>query len=921
MGDQAMTLKDGVDAVKRAKMQNAAYYSAYTSITAEDMGVMHTVDDISLVALEEPIGVSALTGNNIDRSDAQMWMTTKAFRYMWFGFGKLNPAQAKLIDKIEAGEKISSEEIFGQDGYVDMDSMLNSKKLVYGDGKTFIKMSAFVLTPELTSNKVVDENGNVTFVAKENKVELHNLRVKLEAIEKTKDTISIAAPLSALKMLKQRVNPLSDLGNTNSFTNGHSTLSAKYMGLQVLTPSNKTEVIDATQVKNIVTSEQKDDVYVEALGMTVGQIRTAYNLATSTKVELKYKNKRNLIFSFEKGMQELAISKQNNKLTPNLTAFLRYATEGLKASQASSNLLEFFSTQEGEQKYDLNNPITLNKFEQLFLSYLSKGVLAEKAPGHSVALVSDFGTKVYRRVFSVDENGVPDRSEIIRENVWNSMVNKPELGEYDTLSVTLRDNKEGVVILDRLRSGVKEYDKDGKFTGERYTEMLMPAHFKSVMDLVENTNGKFPDVLSKMFGVRIPSQDNHSTINIKHVDFLPAFYGSSAMFAQELIEISGADFDIDKVYMQIKEFYEEKGKFYEYGKQTTDNGKYTEYLKYVSEKVNQPGTTYSEALEMYKNDFQAASIENSVTDVEQEMASDAGLSENGMKALQILGLPITKEQYLEYKKKFREPYEAPMNNAILDYKYALMGNTGVTETTNENETPISYTAAGLKILTDSLEELEEVLPGLLERSREDNIDINNIIGKIKAFTNNKGASIGAIVLPNVYLSLLTEYGITIKEDGPKISVNGITYDDFGVTREQLANGLEGLRKQDIISSLITMATDNAKERLVAKLGLNKHALGVVGNLTALGVPIKTSLLLINNPMIQDIYSQALNKKDKLDPGVPAITKGLLSFLIESVKTNEKIEFVKVNDNLLIDAFNNPEEVTDTEKIAILNLFL
>jgi hypothetical protein len=201
LGDQAITLKDGVDAVKRAKMQNAAYYSAYTSISAKDLGVMHTVDDISLVSLEEPVGVSTLTGKNINRSDAQMWMTTKAFRYMWFGFGKLTPAQAKLIDKIEAGEDISSEEYFGQDGYVDMGSMLNSKKLVYGDGKTFIKMSAFVLTPQLTSNKVVDENGNITFVAKETKVDLHNLRVKLEAIEKTKETISIAAPLSALKML------------------------------------------------------------------------------------------------------------------------------------------------------------------------------------------------------------------------------------------------------------------------------------------------------------------------------------------------------------------------------------------------------------------------------------------------------------------------------------------------------------------------------------------------------------------------------------------------------------------------------------------------------------------------------------------------------------------------------------------------
>jgi len=954
LGDHAVTLINMVDAIKRAKMQNAAYYSAYTSIMAEELGVMHTVDDISLVAIEEPTGVSALTGKEIERSDAQMWMTTKAFRYMWFGFGKLTPAQAKLITRIEAGDKddkITSEEIFGQNGYVDMGSMLNSKKLVYGDGKTFIKMSAFVLTPELTSNLVTDENGNKTWVAKENRKELHDLRMKLEGIEALpgKQTLGIAAPLSALKMLKQKVQTLNRIAGDKAFEESdYTTLSAKHMGLQVLTPSNKVETVDPTQIKNIVTSEQDDKVYVEALGMNVGQIKEAYNLATSTRVTLKFKNKRNLIFTFDKGMQEFAISKAQGKLTPNLTAFLRYATEGLKASQASSNLLEFFSTQDGEQKYDLNNPITLNKFEQLFLSYLSKGALAEKAPGHAVALVSDFGTKVYRRVFSVDENGVPDRSEIIRENVWNSMVNKPELGEYDTLSVTLRDNKEGVVILDRLRSGVKEYDKNGKFTGERYTEMLMPAHFKSVMDLIENSNGKFPDVLSKMFAVRIPSQDNHSTINVKHVDFLPAFYGSSAMFAQELIEISGADFDIDKVYMQIKEFYEDKGEFYEYGKQTTDEGKYSDYLRYVSEKVKVSGTIYAEAL---------------------ESSTDVSKSSDAIKALQILGLPTTKEQYLEYKKKFREPYEAPMNNAILDYKYALMGNTGVTETTNKDETPISYTAASLEILKKSLKDLEEVLNGFKERSEEDNIDINNIVGKIKAFRNNKGANIGAIVLPNVYLSLLTEYGIKINEKGPQIIINDVTYNDFGFLREiksiiytpkgedaktyiikdnkifntsnievfktdsvdrsailMMAGG--ALRKQDIISSLITMATDNAKERLIAKLGLNKNAIAVVANLIALGVPLRTSLLLINNPMIQDIYSEALNKKDKLDPGVKKLTNVAIDSLIAKVKADKiekklkyELESFKVTDESLINAFNNIDKVSDAEKISILTLFL
>ena len=61
--------------------------------------------------------------------------------------------------------------------------------------------------------------------------------------------------------------------------------------------------------------------------------------------------------------------------------------------------------------------------------------------------------------------------------------------------------KEGVVVLDRLRSGLMEYDAQGKPTGQRYTEMMMPAHQKEVMDLIQNTDAPIPDVISKMFGV------------------------------------------------------------------------------------------------------------------------------------------------------------------------------------------------------------------------------------------------------------------------------------------------------------------------------------------------------------------------------------------------------------------------------------
>ena len=163
-----------------------------------------------------------------------------------------------------------------------------------------------------------------------------------------------------------------------------------------------------------------------------------------------------------------------------------------------------------------------------------------------------------------------------------------------------------MVILDRLRSGVKEYDSKGEATGIRYTEMMMPSHFAQVMDMIEdNPNASIPDVIAKMFAIRIPSQDNHSTINSKMVDFMPAIYGSVAMYSRELVEISGADFDIDKVFSQIKEWYVKADKFIEYGKTTNEREAYDNYIEYVKTKVGKVGTIYNEAYQLKDLDNQS----------------------------------------------------------------------------------------------------------------------------------------------------------------------------------------------------------------------------------------------------------------------------------------------------------------------------
>ena len=909
LGDQAVSLKDAVDRTKRGKGQNAAFYSSESNFTAPEYGINHPNKEISYVALEEPIGVSSIGSKSIDRADGQLYMTTKAFRYTRFGIGKLTAAQAELLDRVERGEYIPSYSIFEPGGYASNKEMLNSKKMVYYDGETYLKMSAFVLTPEFTSNP----DGT----AKPSREALHNLRIKLEAIEKETDTIAMASPLSASKMMKQKVNSLTTLDNTEEFENGYSTLETKYFGLQVLNPSNKLETTDPTQIKALVTSEQDDSVEIPGLGlnkkgnvMTVGDVRTLYNEATNRRLVLKYKNNRNLIFTYDKAMKEVAEFKITGKITPNLSIFLDYATESLKASKSSSNLLEFFSKQNGEQKYNLNNPITVNKFEELFLSFFSKGVLSEKIPGETLSLVSDFGMKVYRRVYEVDADGNPVRSEVIREKQWEKLKDKPEIF---TLSNLTNDKipAEGIVVLDRLRTGLMEYTnpKDPKTaTGQRYSEGLVPAHHASVRNLIENTAADIPEAISKMFAVRIPSQDNHSTINVKLIDFLPTVYGSVAMFPQEMVEISGADFDIDKVFTQIKEFYVEDNKFYEYG--ATEGRQYKDYIKYVNEKVNE-NTPYAKGYRLYET--QGLNIEDSYTDAEMLTLNDLGFTDKSIKALTALGLPVSKKQYEDYKSNYGEPYEAPYNNKILDYKYALMGNRGVTEA--KEGTPISYTPAGLEILTDKetqtgiLELLEELLPGLKEKNREDNVDVDNMLGKTKAWMANKGSAIGAIVLPNTYLSLLTEYKLELK--GPAPFLNGKPYNDFGVLNEKFADGTDGNRKQDIISSLITAMTDNAKERLAAKLGLNRHSLGIVANATALGIPLKTSLLLVNNPLITSIYDQAFNKKEKTDPGVKSILKAEIDKL-DSVKTSASI-----SDDILIKYYNDVDGRADDIKLGIL----
>lgn len=204
-----MTLQSMVDKVKRAKLNNAAYYSAYSVLSAPELGINHASTNFDMFVFDEITEQSSLTGNDIDSADAQAYITTKGSRYATFGFGRLSPSMASMYDTLDIGQAPNSDAIFGTEdkpiGLAKKQELINSKKYVYMDGKTAVKMSVTVLTKEYTSNYNAELG---KWEPKPTKKQLHYLREQMEANEEVNKNFAMAAPLSAVKMMKNTVNKL-----------------------------------------------------------------------------------------------------------------------------------------------------------------------------------------------------------------------------------------------------------------------------------------------------------------------------------------------------------------------------------------------------------------------------------------------------------------------------------------------------------------------------------------------------------------------------------------------------------------------------------------------------------------------------------------------------------------------------------------
>jgi hypothetical protein len=517
-------------------------------------------------------------------------------------------------------------------------------------------------------------------------------------------------------------------------------------------------------------------------------------------------------------------------------------------------------------------------------------------------------------------DGKIDRQKVIRQSQFDNSLEIPKTlradnyesdSEFTTaIETALLESDGPIVVLDRLRSNLKEYTDPtdpNTYTKQYYSEVMYPSHYSDVTDKIANTNKDIPEVIAKNQAVRVPSQDKHSAMNTKLVDFLPLPYGSTAVFAKEIVEITGADFDIDKAFISTKEWYiNEDGDFVEYGTSSrgaeTAKGKeknnlykkgYQDYANYVNKIVQKPGSYLAEALFKYNINQAAFEIKYDETKTIKESAS---------RGLSVLNLPTDFESYVNYREKNKvEPYNAAINNEVLDMKIALIGNESISGTVDGLSAPVAYTPLSMELIENGYSYLKAETPDLIDSRELSGVDIHSIYGKYKVWKTVKEAAgaIGTVVVPNLVINAMASADIKLFSP---IVIDGKQYQNFSDQFVKTDNG-ERIRTQDTVDALVSAVVDDAKYNYLSRLGLNKPALRVATYMSGLGVPLNTTLLLLNVDSIQASMSDGISVDND-------ILKSALDYAAEKLgkKRIKELASESISKDELIDLINEPEDI-------------
>ncbi len=584
--------------------------------------------------------------------------------------------------------------------------------------------------------------------------------------------------------------------------------------LQTETPTGKDVITAGSQLINLIDTELNDEFEVPGFG-TLGAIRETYrNLMTDSR-ENSFKQAMTYIKDIEGSNGEVDITKLRAKLV-----------RSLEANNADESMLELF-----DKGYNLNLAAILDKAEQIVLAHFSKGVLNQKVNGTKVSLMSDAGIQVVR-----DEN---DNAIGIHEVLRNP-------------------SKHAGYKTSPLKYNVKTP------TGERFSECMLSERIITKHGLKIGDTFTYEDIknypeLLQAIGYRIPTQRHQSMMSLKVVGLLPNYFEGVGIFPMEIVYLSGADFDIDSEFIQLPQFWINKGLPVVYGTEKTIEDKWYGF-KYYNVNYNKE----------FKSEYKKALKSGDKNDKSFKKLAYESVSKE-------FGLPIDLESFKDYKGESN----AAVNNKSLRLMIAMLTNDYVqANSANEGTT------------TDPMAEVSNDINKLLAEGQAnskfkvpvDHVSASDINGKSTANAKNSAGKAGIGIVANKVqqLTLLLKAnngkGIGLRDVAFRWSIGG-----------KQSNGyhekFDGNSVMDIMGVLLNVMTDNAKDPIAGNMNLSLELLNGYTEFLAQGADKYNAALVLNQPSVQlygdfkKIPNYTLASSDEGEVTVSKIMKAALGKLL------------------------------------------
>jgi DNA-binding transcriptional regulator YbjK len=677
-------------------------------------------------------------------------------------------------------------------------------------------------------------------------------------------------------------------------------INGDYYGEQVSTKGVKTKITDGTQHLALIWSELPHSLQ---------------NLVE----QLDEKDQERIIQSTE---YALSLLKDKDGVS-TLSKVLPDWYDGLVATGASPQLLDIFRPNaSGNPSLNPNIAISIDKFTAMYLAHWSNNALKQKVAGAKFTLVSPMKVIVHE-------------GKVVRAEQFKANFEAYE--GYDTrdLAWNTETTKDGKTIL--------------------HSEAIVSSYYKELYGL--KVGDEIPEDLAYMMGYRIPTDDKSSMTVLKIVDFLPAIYGNAIMVPEEVQFLSGADFDIDSLFVQKYDIYEKDGKFYKYGSATTTEGQFEEFINWAKKETDiesyqksllDDNKEYQSLLETEKdikeqieakneklvevNDFITTSlyeesekeaIRSFVIDTKRSLIEQIKQVQERKKevqanklasALRYYGMPASKTAF---KAKYPDgKFKAVLNNEMLSIKIEMLGNPTVQNT-------LAFEKTSNEILTEAEELLTKDFPEIFTAGKN-SLGFFSFNDLSVAMANNDAGSdgIGPVAVFNVIYQYLAKVNATLAPNitfttkskdfvYKHVQFRGTSFKDTG----RYTQGVKRIVRS--ISALINAMTDNAKDPVAGRLNLNLETLGPVCMMIGTGVPLKLALKIINSPKVKEVISEILNASSNF------ISETQYSIV---QKAESEVAYLNAEENPLplveeqLDEYLRGKEEGDVANIA-LNVYL